>query len=143
MNYDNEAIQLINQLQKALRVMVEHMGSCSKGTNAILFYLHGIHDGATSGELKEHFHIGSGGIANALKDLEEKGYIVRKNGENDKRVVSVYITDSGRALAKKSYEDMKDNLKLLLETIGEEDSKALFRILEKAIELNENDSFTY
>ena len=143
MNYDNEAIQLINQLQKALRVMVEHMGSCSKGTNAILFDLHGIHDGATSGELKEYFHIGSGGIANALKDLEEKGYIVRKNGENDKRVVSVYITDSGRALAKKSYEDMKDNLKLLLETIGEEDSKALFRILEKAIELNENDSFTY
>ena len=143
MNYDNEAIQLLNQLQKALRVMVEHIGSCSKGVNAILFYLHSIHDGATAGELKEHLHIGSGGIANALKDLEEKGYIIRKNTENDKRVVSVFITDSGRILANECYENMKGNLKLLLETIGEEDSQALFRILEKAIELNENDSFKY
>ena len=143
MNYDNEAILLLNQLQKALRVMVEHMGGCSKGANAILYYLNNIHDGATAGELKEHLHIGSGGIANALKDLEEKGYIVRRNGENDKRVVSVYITDSGKVLANESYEDTKNNLKLLLETIGEEDSKALIRILDHAIELNENDSFKY
>lgn len=143
MNYDESALLIIHQLQKALRVMVEHMGSCSKGSNAILLYLYSIHDGATAGELKDYFKIGSGGIANALKDLEEKGYITRKNSESDKRVVSVCITEEGKALANVSYKNMIGNLKLLLETIGEEDSNALFRILDKAIELNENDSFIY
>lgn len=141
MDYEESVEQLVKLFLIFIRTMSAHMGDCSKGANGILFYLHSIHDGATPGELKEYFHIGSGGMANALKDLEDKGLVMRTNNGEDKRIVTVNITDKGTNLAHELFMKAKSNMKLLLETIGEDDTRALVRVVNQMIELAESNAF--
>lgn len=138
MNTDILITQFIEVFQQSLKIVKCEVGECNKGVNGILLYLYKFHDGASAGELKEYFHIGSGGIANALKELEEKGLVVRRNSESDKRIVSVYITDKGKLVAEEVNQLLTAKLRILFESIGEDDTKALIRVVSKLIELEKN-----
>ena len=125
--YTDELVQLV---YTSMRLAIKNVNECSSASNTILFYLCIIHDGATSGELKEYLNIGTGGIANALKDMEAKKMIIRRNDEADRRIVRVYLTDEGKKAALEKDYIIRNKIATFLNGIGNEDGQAMIRIMK-------------
>lgn len=140
MNYRESAENIfmnIGLLRK--QVILKGVDDISKGEMAILGYLNFAHDGATAGELSEVTCVVSSRIAAVLNSLEKKGYAMRKTDLKDKRKVQVYITEEGRMVVARKYEEVITAVEKSLSLLGEEDTLALMRILEK---LTKNEKYT-
>lgn len=105
------------------------------GEGQILLYLT-IENGLTPGILSEITALGTGRIANILKTMEEKGYVIRKKDEKDKRKVYVYVTEKGKIWHEKNKRKLDEEVKNLLNYLGKEDSLELIRILNKIVDFN-------
>lgn len=106
----------------------------ARGEGALLRYLALVHDGATAGELRDALSVSSGRVANALKSLEAKGLIRRTPSETDGRVVLVFLTQSGRSFILERYQRMLHWTTLLMEELGEQDSKEVLRLARKLLQ---------
>lgn len=73
-----------------------------------------------SGEIAQRLNIGTGRVANALKDLENKGIIIRKKDKDDKRKVLVYFTNYGYESTKKDIKNIDKCLDELISIYGKE-----------------------
>lgn len=67
-------------------------------TQYIVFLVLWERDGIPVGELGRRLYLDNGTLTPLLKKLEAQGYIVRSRDAADERVVTVTLTDSGRAL---------------------------------------------
>ena len=54
------------------------------------------HDGISQKQLQQILEIQPGSLSEVISKLENLGYVERRHGENDRRVVMVYATDAGR-----------------------------------------------
>lgn len=54
--------------------------------------------GYSQQELSEHLYIGKSTTARAVKELEDKGYILRKRDSRDGRMYRLYLTEKGQQL---------------------------------------------
>ena len=68
------------------------------GQPKILDYLL-LHDGAVQKEIAEACHIEPATITSVLLGMENKGLIVRKNVNGNRRSLYVYLTEKGKSLA--------------------------------------------
>lgn len=57
------------------------------------------HDGAVQKEIADACHIEPATITSVLLGMENKGFIVRKNINGNRRSLYVYLTDKGKSLA--------------------------------------------
>lgn len=130
----DELIELIARLLQ--RPVYKEAIDLSRGEGGILMYLCIDHDGATSGELREQLEVGSGRIANALKDLEAKGLVRRSCSDSDKRKVIVNITDKGRRIMEERHRTLQYRTEALLRQMGEKDTEEFLRLLNRALELS-------
>ena len=55
-------------------------------------------DGISIGELGQTLYLDSGTLTPLLKKMEEKGYVTRTRSEQDERVVTIHLTEKGKAL---------------------------------------------
>lgn len=105
------------------------------GEGQILLYLT-LENGLTPGVLSEITELGTGRIANILKTMEEKGYIIRKKDEKDKRKVYAYVTEKGKQWHNENKTKLDEEIKNVLNYIGQKDSIELIRILKKIVDYN-------
>ena len=73
-------------------------------TQYIVFLVLWEKDGVTVGELGRRLYLDNGTLTPLLKKLEAAGYITRSRDNNDERVVTVTLTDEGRALKEQAKE---------------------------------------
>ena len=85
--------------QKSLLASIKDINLTS-GQPKILDYLL-FHDGAVQKEIAEACHIEPATITSVLLGMENKGLIIRKNINGNRRCLYVYLTDKGKALAEK------------------------------------------
>ncbi len=96
-------------------------------TQYIVFMVLWETDGIPVTELCKKLFLDSGTITPLLKTLEKNGYVQRKRGTQDERVVNVYLTKEGKAL--------RDKAKNVPACVGncvhlsKEDAGDLYRIL--------------
>lgn len=83
--------------QKSLLVSIKDT-NLTPGQPKILDYLL-FHDGAIQKEIAEACHIEPATITSVLLGMENKGLIVRKNLNSNRRSLYVYLTDKGKSLA--------------------------------------------
>lgn len=105
-----------------------------KGQRRIIFYLHQHPEGVPSGELSKQLHVGTGRIGNALKELEKKGYITRRNDEKDGRVVLVFPTAKGHEFAQERRKEFFLIIENALEAVGEEKFTTFLDIYTEIVE---------
>jgi DNA-binding MarR family transcriptional regulator len=74
------------------------------------------------------------GVTHLLNPLEQKGYIERLPDAKDRRIVRIRVTASGAKAAQSIGSEAQRQLIGLVEHLGEKDSRALIRLLSKAIE---------
>lgn len=108
----------------------------SHGAIGILVTLLRAGDGLSSGELSKALQISTGRVATALKSLEKKGMIVRREDPQDGRRVLVYVTESGRAFAHEKHEKAMSEMERMLRLLGEEDAQELVRIVKRMVDLS-------
>lgn len=138
MDQKSEAEELLQVLTKLTHhPELESPEQLARGEGALLRYLALRHNGATAGELRDAMSVGSGRVANALKSLEAKGLITRSPSESDGRVVQVHLTRAGRDYIMERYQRLLRWTTLLMEELGEQDSKEVLRLVRRLLEATE------
>lgn len=134
MNYINLADELFRSFVKLSKTQFRKEASeFSKGELAVLDYLYEQADGVTAGGLRKISGVGSGRMADTLKALEAKGLILRRRDRKDRRLVYVFITDSGRDFVRSKYSRTLEHISVILGKMGEEDAKEFVRISKKLV----------
>ncbi|MDO5516173.1 MAG: MarR family winged helix-turn-helix transcriptional regulator [Clostridium sp.] len=101
-----------------------------RGEYGVLRYLVFIQNNVTAGTLTEQLHVVPGRMTDILKSLENKGFIVRRKDDEDKRRVNVCITDKGRAEAEEKRKYIADEYQGLFKILGKKDTEELIRLLK-------------
>lgn len=87
-------------------------------------------------EISTYFHVTPAAISQIIRSFENKGWVKRVLLENDRRSVYIKVSDSAIQEIKEREALMLSKLLSFIETLGKEDSEAMVRILEKAININ-------
>lgn len=82
-------------------------------------------------DLSESSHFSPSAISPMLKSLEEKGFIVRRTGEHDRRVVYIELTPEGAELTKRVSLAIDTQLRGLVTQLGVEDTAAFISLIDR------------
>lgn len=104
-----------------------------RGEFRILLIIHKRKE-CTPGELSSILNVGTGRIANALKDLGKKGFITRSQNKEDKRRSVVQLTEKGEEISKKISDVFLRKVKLIVDGLGEEEFMKMCDLIKKAFQ---------
>ncbi|MGN1277728.1 MAG: MarR family winged helix-turn-helix transcriptional regulator [Floccifex sp.] len=88
-------------------------------------------------DLSEAMNVSAPRITAILKECEKKELIQKIHSQEDKRMVTVSLTEKGKEQILHQREKWDRQIRLLMDRIGPEDSQALVRILEAYSQLKE------
>lgn len=107
----------------------------AQGELLALYYLQSHGGEVYPRDLSGALSVSSARIAAMLRDMEEKGWIVRRGAPSDNRHTLVILTDAGRGEMNRRRERTLSSLSDALTTLGPEDSEELIRILKRLNEI--------
>lgn len=84
-------------------------------------------------DISDYFQVTPAAVSQVVRSFEEKGWIERVTPADDRRRAYVQVTAAARQHMKECMTHMQENLQSFILLLGEEDARALVRILEKAI----------
>ena len=84
-------------------------------------------------QIKDHFHVSPAAVSQGIRYFEQQGWVERVILDSDRRSVYIRITEKGRALMQQKEQEFCDQLTAYFRYLGEDDSLALIRILERTI----------
>lgn len=87
--------------------------------------------GIKASTIGEVSHMSRPGVSQMLKTLEKKNLIKRVMAEEDRRVVLVCLTDSGKEVLRKSKKSFLAMVDRVYEDFGEEDTKKFIELLNR------------
>ena len=86
----------------------------------------------TPSELADRAWVSSARIANILRALEAKGWVVREHSTTDRRRVHVTVTEKGFQDLEIKRREFEDRTAAFLEQLGEVDTQEMVRLLRRA-----------
>ena len=89
------------------------------------------HPGCTQAALAELLHADKAAIARRTKNLETKGYLVRKDAPNDRRSQLLYPTEKAESLKSSKAEIEAAFYEYLTSTLSKEEASAFAAALQK------------
>ncbi|MFW5629125.1 MAG: MarR family winged helix-turn-helix transcriptional regulator [Candidatus Cloacimonadaceae bacterium] len=90
-------------------------------------------DGISQEELSTRLAIDKAATANALRSLENKGYVSRTRNPRDRRANIIIITEYARRMEEGVRKQLRNWTNFLTEDIEEESVKTMFEVLEKMV----------
>lgn len=105
--FTDELMKKLNFVSKASNEYMHHNKQRLTGQQRVLAILN-LQDNLTQSYLQEILDLRPSSIAELVKKLEDKGYISRKEDENDKRIKHINLTEEGRQEATK-YANLKNS----------------------------------
>ena len=128
-------------VQKALVSSVKDTGLTPGQPKVLDYLLH--HDGAIQKEIAIFCHIEPASLSTILNGMENKGYIERKNTDNNRRSLHVYLTETGKKYANRlNLEFMKiesEALKGFSESEAQQLQDLLGRLYENMVNIQEKE----
>lgn len=106
----------------------------SRGEGGILCALKQHPEGLTPGELSKIMDVGTGRIGNALKNMENKGIILRKDDDTDRRKTVVTLTEKGYILVSDLQFNFENRIGYVIDTMGEEKFEEYLSLSKEFIE---------
>jgi DNA-binding MarR family transcriptional regulator len=117
--------QMMKELERELAPL-----ELGPGRYLYLFGLY-IRDGRKQQELADVIGVDKAAVTRALSRLEQSGYIVRKNDQEDRRATRVYLTPEGRNLQPKLEAAAIDCIETMTATLDTDERTELRRLLAK------------
>jgi len=126
---------LFHTLQK--KMMMEHdivleSNDLSKKHFPFLMYLNRQQNGANQQEICDHLGIDKGHTSRTLRDLENKGIVIKKGEGTYKN--KFYLTDKGFDITAQIKKKNQAILQRIMETLSPEELDAFEKIIRKIIE---------
>jgi DNA-binding MarR family transcriptional regulator len=81
--------------------------------------------------VSKHLQITLGSLTVAASTLINKGYIIKKRDENDKRISRLYLTEKGKYINEKHNDYHNNMINGILENISDKECEALINALKK------------
>ncbi len=116
-------------VQKALVSRVKDTGLTSGQPKVLDYLLH--HDGAIQKEIALFCHIEPASLTTILNGMESKGYIERKNIQNNRRSLHVYLTETGKKYADRLNLEFAQIESEALKGFNETDTQQLLNLLSR------------
>ena len=136
MDYEEMAAELLRLRTEQLKSVVwRQTAKLTQGELLALYYLQEHDGGVYPRELSDELSVSTARIAAMLRDMEEKGWIVRREAPSDNRHILVSLTDEGRGEMRRRREQTLTSLSDALKALGPEDSEELIRILKRMNEI--------
>ena len=124
---------LVARLSRRLRQAVDsemRLIGLTEATWRPLIYLRSLGDGVRQKELATAMSIEGPSLVRLLDSLERRGFIERREDENDRRARGIHLTRAGRDLAVRAARIGNDLQKRLLESVPAADLDICERVLE-------------
>lgn len=123
--------ELYNLLGQLLNLKMNRLVQNSlRGEQGVLKYLCRVKNGVTAGLLSDKLHVVPGRMTDILISLENKGYIIRRQGIDDRRKTLVFVTETGRAQEKERREYIRQEYQGMFDLLGEKGTRELIRLLK-------------
>ncbi len=117
------------------------MRNAARGEMAVIRTLHlAVEAGElpiTPSLIAERAHLSTARTANVLRSLEEKGWIVREHATDDRRRVTVTLTELGESVRVRRKSEFEAHVAEFLVRLGEEDTREAIRILKRCNQIVE------
>ncbi len=137
MDYLDLADEYIEYALKLRRMEYEKsLSRFARGEMLILAYLAPRSGEVRPGQLSLDMGISTARTAATLNSMEDKGWIYREHSSEDRRGISVSITDEGRRISQKLRENLLSATAEILRSLGEEDAAHFVRITKKLADNN-------
>ena len=136
--------ELFEQLARMRRGMHPSARNSMRGEVAVIRALHlaelaGEAD-PTPSQIAECSHLSPARVANVLRALEDKGWITRSHDTQDRRRVTVTLTEQGETERARRRAEFDRRGAEFLRELGEQDAREALRILKRCNEiLNKHD----
>lgn len=124
---------LVARLSRRLRQAVDaemRLIGLTEATWRPLIYLRSLGDGVRQKELATAMSIEGPSLVRLLDSLERRGFIERREDENDRRARGLYLTRAGRDLAVRAARIGNALQKRLLDSVPANDLEICERVLE-------------
>ena len=90
-------------------------------------------DGLAQSEITEKLDIRPSSLGELVMKLERNGYVERRQNENDKRVINVFLTEKGREAESKFVNPRREAAKSWFAGLSEEEKAQLSELMNKMI----------
>lgn len=105
-----------------------------QGERAVLFCLQLANGPMRTTEIAARLEVVPPAITPVINRLEKKGYLSRQADQNDRRAVTISLTQEGEKVLDREQEHLKKTLDGLLSYLGEEDSRHMLRLTKRIFE---------
>lgn len=104
--------QLSKPMMMLLLLIREHSKKNQQGGEIV---------GVTASDLSRNLEISKPAVTKAVNCLEERGMVLRTNGQQDRRHVYIRLTPEGERILEKAYQATMQNMDRLVQRLGEAD----------------------
>ncbi len=129
------AEEMLATLCELARTPVRQIRGITGGELGTLGYLVTGWGGAAPSDISRDFCISTARATNIISGLERKGWVERHPDPDDRRRVSISVTDSGRAMVTDHMDRVLRDLRRLLDGLGEDDAKEFLRLVKRVVSL--------
>ena len=135
MDYSALSKELIRHMMRISAIpMQKHMDRFVCGEMFVLLQLNRA-PGSLPSELAKSSGTSTAHIAKILRNLQAKGEITRQPDPDDRRRVTVLLTDAGLERIHRATEHMLGEINKLMDHLGESDAQELVRIIGRIAEM--------
>lgn len=106
----------------------------SRGEDGVLVWMADKGGCVYASEIGTCLDLTAGRVANIIKQLEQKGYVIRKRDEEDQRRIEIELTDKGRITAAGIREAALLRHQQILERLGQQDAHELISIARRVLQ---------
>ncbi|MCD1024235.1 MarR family winged helix-turn-helix transcriptional regulator [Enterococcus sp. SMC-9] len=125
-----EEFQRLNRLMRRRLKHKTKKEEFSFGQNRLLRIL-ARHEGHSQKELAEMMHIRPASLSELLKKLSQKGYLIKKQNETDRRITNYFLTAEGKSYISSIQDEQKHLGQDLFATLSTVEKEQLHHILNK------------
>ena len=133
------AHDLFEQFARLGRNMRSDMRNATRGEMGVIRMLHEEDGPLTPSQISERARISPARVANVLRALEEKGWVAREHSSEDRRRVTVTLTEAGDAERRRCRAEFEAHTEAFLAELGEQDTRDAIRVLKHANEILEEE----
>jgi DNA-binding MarR family transcriptional regulator len=130
MNPITKSISIIYRMTNA--VLKKELAKYNIGSGQFIYLMHLYQkDGVNQDDLTQKIIMDKATTTKALKKLEDSGYIKREKDPSDKRVMRIFLTETGSAIKADILSMLDDLNKMLKEGLDDTETQMLERLLDK------------
>ena len=127
-NIDSKILASLERIGEAFRVMLTSQNKTHKLSNIqiqiMIYLLYHPEKFRTLTNISKDFNITKASLSDSIKSLESKKYIIKAKSPDDSRVSKIFLTESGKNIAKK-LSVFGNNVEVIISKLPEENKKVV------------------